>query len=129
MAVMTSEVCLAWFRFPELPLAKDILSGPETSVNTPIQKHMLWSCSYKHTSCVSCQLICAPLGRYGVCSRSHPVGAVCPTAQVPQPTAHRRVNSLSVVTCAVSTDVSCGVPDPGSQTGGLLPGLISLISG
>lgn len=49
MAIMTSEVCLAWFRFTELPLTKDILSGPKTSVNTPVQKHILEPCSYKHT--------------------------------------------------------------------------------
>lgn len=41
MAAMTSEVCLAWSRFTQLPPAKDILSGPKPSVNTPIRKPTL----------------------------------------------------------------------------------------
>lgn len=48
MAAMTSEVCLAWFRFTEPSLAKDVLSGPKTSVNTPIQKHMLHTAANTH---------------------------------------------------------------------------------
>lgn len=53
MAAMTSEVCLAWFRFTEVALAKGILTGPKTSVNTPIQKHMLHTVTNTHH--VSCK--------------------------------------------------------------------------
>jgi len=45
---MTSELCLAWFKFTELPLAKDILSGPKTSVNTPVQKLTLHTVANTH---------------------------------------------------------------------------------
>lgn len=48
MAAMTSEVCLAWFKITELPLAKDILSGPKTSVNKPVQTHMLHTVTNTH---------------------------------------------------------------------------------
>lgn len=53
MAAMTSEVCLAWFRFTEVALAKGILTGPKTFVNTPIQKHMLHTITNTHH--VSCK--------------------------------------------------------------------------
>lgn len=50
MARMTSEVCLACFTFTEPPCAKDILSWPKPSVNTPIQNT---GCIVANTHCVS----------------------------------------------------------------------------
>lgn len=47
MAPMTSEVCLAWFKFTEPTLAK-ILRGPKTSMNTPIPRHMLHTVTSTH---------------------------------------------------------------------------------
>lgn len=112
MAAMTSEVCLAWFKFTELPLAKDTLSGPKPSVNTPVQKHMLHKVANTQ-SCVSHKLTYAPHRKYGVCSHSQPVVAIYDTAQVPQHTAQMRMSSECTSSsacnpcCAVQLAVSC----------------------